>query len=92
MSSRYHNRQEMFSRRRPSCTDSLHFVKTDKEEGSEMALKWGITEQITCPETVERVLTLEILDSLCGDGENGDGKGGQHGGARREGSWDELPR
>lgn len=36
-------------------------------------------EQFTCPETVERVLTLEIPDSLCSDRENGDGKGGQHG-------------
>ena len=36
-------------------------------------------EQFTCPETVERVLALEIPDSLCGDGENGDRKGGQHG-------------
>ena len=92
MSSRYHNRQEMFSRRRPSCTDSLHFVKTGEEEESEMALKWDKIERITCPETVERVLTLEISDSLCGDGENGNGKGGQHEGARREGSRDELPR
>ena len=32
-SSRYHKRQDMFSRRRPSFKDSLHFVNTLCEQG-----------------------------------------------------------
>jgi hypothetical protein len=42
--------------------------------------------ELTCPEAVERVLALKIPDSLCGDGEDGDGKGGQHGLPERSGT------
>jgi hypothetical protein len=37
MSSRYQSRHDMFSKRRPSWTDSLHFVKTDKAKSQ----RWG---------------------------------------------------
>lgn len=40
-------------------------------------------EQLTCPETVERVLTLEISDGLCRDRKDGYRKGGQHGSPER---------
>lgn len=52
-------------------------MKTDRGRTSEGG--WIGTHELTCPEAVERVLALEIPDSICGEGENGDGKGGQHG-------------
>ena len=73
-SSRYQSLQDIFSSRRPSLSDSLHFVKTE----------WPISHDIlhrsvkkcvhTGPHSVQSVLPIKILDDVGGYRKNGEGK------------------
>ena len=80
-SSRYHKRHEMFSRRRPSFRDSLHFVNTlcrgrlQHGKGEDERGK----RKHTSPKTTQGIFAFKVLDYIRRDGQDRGRKSRNHG-------------
>ena len=71
-SSRYHNRHEMFSRRLPSLSESLHFVNTGRGDATQAEVRQEVSKRErkgrrgarTDPKAGERLSAVEVLEDV----------------------------